>query len=371
MLRAVTWPFNTLSRYIARHFFVWFASFLGLLASIVFIADLLELLRRTAARPQVGFDQVFEMALLKLPHTVQELLAFAVLFAGIMAFWRLTRSQELVVARSVGVSVWQFMGPAVLVAIAIGLFKVAVFNPVAAATMNRFLLLENKVIRGNASTQLSIGATGLWLRQSTAEGGHVIIHAARINPDLTEIDRIIILTYKPDGPFAGRIDAPTGRLDPGQWALQQASWTAVGQPARAVGDWTLPTEFTFQKIQESFARPETMSFWTLPSYIDILERAGFSALRHRLYLQSLLAGPLLLAAMVTIAATFSLRPARRGGVGAMIGLGVMTGFILYVSSDLLFALGLSARLPVNLAAWAPAGISTLLAASLLLHLEDC
>ena len=366
----MTWPFNTLSRYIARHFFVWFASFLGLLASIVFIADLLELLRRTASRPAVGLDQVLEMALLKLPHTVQELLAFAVLFAGIMAFWRLTRSQELVVARSVGVSVWQFLGPAVLVAIAIGVFKVMVFNPVAAATMNRFLALENKVIRGNTNAQLSIGATGLWLRQATADGGHAIIHAARINPDLTEISRVIILNYRANGSFFSRIDAPIGRLDPGKWALSQASVTLVGQPARLAGDWSLPTDFTFQKIQESFARPETMSFWALPTYIVILEKAGFSALRHRLYLQSLLAGPLLLAAMVTIAATFSLRPARRGGVGAMIGLGVMTGFVLYVSSDLLLALGLSARLPATLAAWAPAGVSTLLAASLLLHLED-
>jgi len=366
----VTWPFNTLSRYIARHFLIWFASFLGLLASIVFIADLLELLRRTASRPQVGFDQVLEMALLKLPHTVQELLAFAVLFAGIMAFWRLTRSQELVVARSVGVSVWQFLGPAVLVAISIGLFKVAVFNPVAAATMNRFLLLENKVIRGNATTQLSVGATGLWLRQATADGGHAIIHAARITPDLTRIELVTIMSYRGDSIFVGRVDAATGRLDPGRWALENANWTPVGQPARAVGEWVLPTDFTLQKIQESFARPETMSFWALPSYIDILEKAGFSALRHKLYLQSLLAGPLLLAAMVTIAATFSLRPARRGGVGAMIGLGVMTGFVLYVSSDLLLALGLSARLPVSLAAWAPAGVSTLLAASLLLHLED-
>ena len=31
--------------------------------------------------------------------------------------------------------------------------------------------------------------------------------------------------------------------------------------------------------------------------------AGFSAIRHRLYLQSLLAGPLLLSAMILIAAT--------------------------------------------------------------------
>ena len=42
-----------------------------------------------------------------------------------------------------------------------------------------------------------------------------------------------------------------------------------------------------------------------------LERSGFSALRHRLYWHSLLAAPLLLCAMVLIAATFTLRQTRR------------------------------------------------------------
>ncbi len=74
--------------------------------------------------------------------------------------------------------------------------------------------------------------------------------------------------------------------------------------------------------------------------------------------------------MILIAATFSLRPARRGGVGRMIGLGVASGFLLYFLSDLVFALGLSARIPVMLAAWAPAAVSSLLGLAMLLHLED-
>jgi lipopolysaccharide export system permease protein len=50
--------------------------------------------------------------------------------------------------------------------------------------------------------------------------------------------------------------------------------------------------------------------------------------------------------------------------------GVAAGFALYFFSDVVFALGLSATIPVSLAAWTPAGVSCLLGASLLLHLED-
>ena len=86
----------------------------------------------------------------------------------------------------------------------------------------------------------------------------------------------------------------------------------VGASRSAVPDYRIDTELTLDRIQESFASPETMSFWDLPEFIETLEAAGFSARKHRLHWHSILAGPLLLCAMVLIAATFSLRLTRRG-----------------------------------------------------------
>jgi lipopolysaccharide export system permease protein len=286
-----------------------------------------------------------------------------------MAFWRLTRSNELVVARAVGVSVWQFMLPAVVAALLLGAVKITIFNPIAAAMLARYESIDAKVLHGQVN-QLTIAPSGLWLRQTAPQGGHAILHAHRVIGNMAELHNVTVLLYNPDDSFSGRLDAPKAELRPGTWELDNAYYAASGQAAEPVGRYSLPTEFTADKIQESFARPETMSFWTLPGFIDLLERAGFSAIRHRLYLQSLLAGPLLLSAMILIAATFSLRPARRGGVGRMIGLGVASGFLLYFLSDLVFALGLSARIPIMLAAWAPAMVSSLLGLAMLLHLED-
>jgi len=108
----------------------------------------------------------------------------------------------------------------------------------------------------------------------------------------------------------------------------------------------------------------------LPGFIEILEKAGFSGLRHRLYWYSQLGDPLLLIAMVLFAAGFTLRPLRRGGTSAVIGAGVATGFLIYFTTDVAYALGLSARLPAMLAAWSPAVVGCLLGAGLLFHLED-
>jgi lipopolysaccharide export system permease protein len=359
----------TLSRYIGRQFLIWFGVFFAGLAFIIFVADVLELLRRSASKPDVSLGMVLEMAVFKLPHTAEALTAFAILFSGIMAFWRLTRSNELIVARAVGVSVWQFMLPAVIAAVLLGAVKVTIFNPIAAAMLARFEALEAKALHGQVN-QLTIAPSGLWLRQTAPDGGEAIIHAGRAVGSVAELQNVMVLMYGTNNTFSARLDAASARLEPGYWVLEDTYAATAGQAPERIGRYSLPTQFTVDKIQESFARPETMSFWTLPGFIDLLQRAGFSAIRHRLYLQSLLAGPLLLSAMVLIAATFSLRPARRGGVGTMIGLGVGAGFLLYFVSDLVFALGLSARIPVVLAAWAPALISSLLGLAMLLHLED-
>ncbi len=123
-------------------------------------------------------------------------------------------------------------------------------------------------------------------------------------------------------------------------------------------------------MQESFAPPDTLSVWELPSFIGLLKRSGFSSVRHRLHFQALLALPLLAATMALVAAGFSMRPARRGGVARMIGGGVAAGFALFMISKLAEEFGQSGALPVVLAAWAPAAAGLLLAVTLLLHVED-
>ena len=70
-----------------------------------------------------------------------------------------------------------------------------------------------------------------------------------------------------------------------------------------------------------------------------------------------------------LAATFSLRPVRRGGAGLAVVCGVATGFLLYFVSDVVSALGVSGRVPVVLAAWSPAVVSCLLGTAMLFHLE--
>ncbi|MGC2411349.1 MAG: LPS export ABC transporter permease LptG [Stellaceae bacterium] len=360
---------KTLSAYIARQYIMWFCGVFGTMVCVTFLLDYIELIRRGGTRTQVSWGALLEMAVLKLPHTAQDVMPFAILFGTMLAFWRLTRSNELVIARAAGVSAWGFLTPAILVALLVGVVAVTLFNPIAAAMEASYEKLDNRILRQGADP-LSLSNAGLWLRQSDAADGQILVHGDKVASSDLLLHNVSVYFFNRLSEFTSRIEAQAARLDGGFWVIENGQRFRPGEPPEPFGEVRLPTRLTASKIEESLASPQTMSFWELPGYISLLEQSGFSAQRHRLQFNILLARPFLFCAMVLVAATFSLRMQRRGGAAMLIVSGVLAGFLLYFLSDIVFALGLSAKIPVLLAAWTPPGVSMIFGASMLLHLED-
>jgi len=134
--------------------------------------------------------------------------------------------------------------------------------------------------------------------------------------------------------------------------------------------YNLATTLTPDQIQASFAAPETMSFWKLPGFIHTSQAAGFTAARYELYLYSLYALPALFAAMVFMAASFSLRASREGGMAKLALFSTACGFGVYFFQVLTQTLGRSGAVPIWLAATAPAMASILIGMTMLFNQED-
>lgn len=362
------WPTALLARYIGAQFLKWFFVLLMILAGVIFLFELVEMVRRTANREAATFAMALRMTVFKLPSTVELLFHFTVLFAAMFTFWRLTRSQELIVTRAAGVSALQFLWPVLLGALFVGVLKIAVLNPVSAAFYAQFEELETRYIHGRENL-LDVTDAGIWLRQLDGDDLYVI-HANRSEPDEIVLHEVMIMLFDSDDRYRGRIDAAMATLEPGQWAIESAWVTTSGVQAEYVDRYALPTDLSAAEIRESFASPETLSFWTLPRFIEALEATGFSSLRHQLHYYGLMAHPFLLAAMVLFAAAFALRHTTRGGALPMVVSGVLTGFCLFILTDIVTALGLARSIPVALAAVTPAVVGLLLGFAALFHLED-
>jgi lipopolysaccharide export system permease protein len=341
--------------------------FLGSLSGIVFLFEIAELMRRASGRQDVGFDLILKMGVYKLPETIEHILPFVVLFAGLFTFWRLTRSQELTVARSVGVSAWQFMMPALTITFLFAIANVTIINPMGAAMTARYKFLEAHYLERIPTLELT--GAGLWLRQGDKDK-HYLLHADHVEMDPLRMTPIIVFIYDANGDYLGRVDAPQAELKNGLWDLPDAWINMDQQPALHQDDWQLPTTLTLGKIQESMAAPDTISFWELPRFIRALKTIGLPQSRHQLAFQSLLSQPLLLCSMVFFSACFALRMNRRGGVTGMILSGVLLGSFIYTLNNVVGAFGLNQTLPVALAAWAIPAVALALGNAALLHLEE-
>ena len=370
----------TLSRYVARRFGSAVLFMLTGLTLLVSLFDFIELLRRAATRPDATFGMVAQIAGLRVPFVAMQILPFAILLGGILAFWRLTRSSELIVARAAGISAWGFLSAPVLVALLAGAVGILAVSPLSSAMLAKAERLDYAYLRATGGVTAIAGGR-LWLRQSDRgldAQGVAILSGRPVAPQRGEAATTFVMgdvsvwrLSADDRPLA-RVEAPRARLLPGRWVLEDAVTFASdrGGTASRAETITLPTELTPDRIETSFASPDTLSLWALPGFIAVLEEAGFSAVRHRLHFQSLLALPILTAAMALLAAGFSMRNARRGGVAQMVGAGVAAGFALFVLDKITGEFGEAGTLPVTLAAWAPTIAGLLLALSLLLHMED-
>lgn len=357
-----------LGRYLAVTYLFNMLFLLLILFAIIYLFDTVELVRRASKRDDIPMSLVFQMGLLKLPEVGQLLFPFAILFSAMFTFWQLTKRLELIVVRATGLSFWQFIAPVILVAVAAGLVQMMIINPIGSLFLSKFQQLEQEYLNRHES-QVAFFKEGFWLRQES-DDGYVILNAGQVEQPQWLLKNVMVLFFDNDDQFLERFHVKQAELEQGRWHFEDVAAYYAQNKSSYYEEFNLPTDLTIEDVEESFSSPETMSFWRLPSHIEVLEAAGFDASRLRVHYHSLLAQPLLFAAMVLLAASVSMRPARFRGGMRLLSVGVFIGFVIFFLSSFLQALGSSGQIPVVLAAWAPAVISFLLGLSVMMGLED-
>ena len=357
----------TLYRYLAVQYLIGVVLIYSIFLMLAFSIDIVDLLNRTANH-NVPTSTAIGMAVLQLPNLGQKMLPFAILLGGVFTFVRLSRSRELVATRAAGVSAWDFLLPPLTVAVFIGVFTVTVFTPISARMFSQFAGLEARYVKGEES-RLSLSMNGLWLRQGDASQQSVI-HALRVARQGEHLENVMILLYGANDRFTGRIDAKSADLKENFWIINDA-WVSDlrGIPVHHK-QYRLGTTLTPEQIVESSTAPDALSFWDLPGYIRAATSAGFSANRYQLYLYTLYALPAVFAAMVFMAASFSLKLGREAGMAKVILFSAACGFGVYFFQNLTFVLGRSGAVPILLAATAPALASILIGMTLIFSHED-
>ncbi|TPM39698.1 LPS export ABC transporter permease LptG [Mesorhizobium sp. B2-3-4] len=355
---------------LGRYFFfryvtitIWF--FIGLLA-LVFLIDFTELSGRTTGLPGFTYGTAMAISGLRMPMIMLQTVPFVGLFSAMATLVSLNRRYELVIARSAGVSAWQFLLPCCIGALLFGIVSVGIINPLAAHAFSWSEQIETQLRSGKSNTVSADAAP--WIRQKTSSGDTIIGARAILNQGLEMADAVFFI-LDPQGNIAERKDAARAYLRDGYWELQDVKAFRNGTIQSLAND-RVPTNLKPEFVQERLARPETIPFYDLPGKIEVARSFGLKANAFAMQFDSLVALPFLLVAMTLIAATVSMRFARMGQSATMILGGVVAGFLLYVVSVLVKAFGVAGFVPTAIAAWVPVVVAMFFGVTFLLYKED-
>ncbi|MGA3309617.1 MAG: LPS export ABC transporter permease LptG [Xanthobacteraceae bacterium] len=360
---------GTLSRYFGLRFL---RSLIGTFFGVVALAamiDYVELMRRGADWPKATSWLLAEISMFRVPQLAERIMPFAVLVGAMSCYLTLSRRLELVVARAAGISAWQFVAPAMIAAFLFGTVATTVYNPIAAILHERSKRIEAEMMGELPSSALQENTSGFWVRQKSADGA-AIINAKSSRGQGSQLGGVSVYTFDSTGQFQERIEAKSAALEQGYWRFDEARIYASGNPPVFQDTYRLGTSLTLEQVRESFATPETVPFWQLPYYIETADRAGLVAAGYRLQYQQLLSRPFLLAAMVLLAASVSLRFFRFGGVQKMVLGGISAGFLLFVLSKFTEDMSKSELMSPVMAAWIPVLVGGLTGFVVLLYQED-
>src|SRR3954467_5756863 len=128
---------GTLARYFGLRFLSAVLMVFAGIFVLVALIDYIEMMRRSSDIPNVSAILVAKTSFYRVPQVTERIMPFCVLIGAMSCYLNLSRRLELVIARSAGMSAWQFMSPAIVVAFVIGIVATTIYNPIAAVLVEQ------------------------------------------------------------------------------------------------------------------------------------------------------------------------------------------------------------------------------------------
>ncbi len=328
-----------LSRFLLRRFFSGVGLVMLVVCGIIFAVTFVERLPSNPSAWAAMGD-----AWVRLLEYVPLFLPPAVFMGTLLASYNLTKSSEMIIVSSAGLSPYQAARPFLFGAALIGIFASTVINPYSVGLSTQNL----------THSQLKLVDDAIWLRDR-GENGYITMQARGMyiaNDDLI-FTNVLLLTQDSTFRLTRRVRAAQVRLgDDGLHADAADTWDATGMHTH--GPFHAITRLTARTVLDRYMQPDQISFWQLPGFIYKMEMVGVPMRGHWVQFWTLLFLPLTMISMATLGIAFSQTKQRRNySFGVKFSMGVITCFAVYFLTNMFNALGATGALPAILAIVAP------------------
>lgn len=316
-----------LDRYIGTNVFFSILAVLGVILGLALLFAFIDELGDISE--SYGLKQAIWYVVLTAPRRAYDMLPMAALIGALIGLGSLASSSELTVMRAAGVSVgrivWAVMKPLLVLMLAgvmVGEYLAPWSENIAQA--------DRALAQGSGDAQSS--KHGLWHRQ-----GHEYVHINAVQPSglLFGVTRY---TFDDQRHMLSASFARKATYQADHWQLDDVTTTFFRERRTEVVNapserWDI--ELQPQLLSTVVMEPEALSITGLWRYIHYLADQGLHNGRYWLAFWAKLLQPLVTAALVLMAISFIFGPLRSVTLGQRVFTGVVIGFVVRISQDLL------------------------------------
>jgi LPS export ABC transporter permease LptG len=326
--------------FLAKRFFFSVMTVMLLILGVICVITFMEKLPGASSALNASFEAAIQML-----ELLPLFLPMIVFMGTLLTAYNLTRSAELVIISSSGMSPYDTLKPSLWVAGVIGLIAALGINPYS-------VRLSTADINAN---KLVLVDDAIWLREAS-EKGTVILRARDMNRDGERLvfKNATVFQQGAESKLTARIEADDIILSDNKFTSGAAHIYLPDGTFETAKNWQIDTLLNTQTVLERYLKPSQISFWRLPKFILDMHKIGVTPRGHLIQFWTLLLLPLTLISMVVLGFAFSQTHERRNfNFGIKFSIGIVTCFALYFIMNVFNALGVSGGLPTFLSVIAP------------------
>ncbi|SUT86737.1 permease [Actinobacillus ureae] len=315
---------NILERYIGKTIITMIFAVLLMSSGLVFIIKLAEEFKDVGKGSYDALTATY-YSLLMLPSDIKEFIPVVALIGGLLGLGNLASRSELVVMQSSGFSRFRIGLAVMKTAIPLIVFTMLVSEWGIPQTEQ--YARNMRAIAQSGSSMLSTKG-GFW-----AKDGNDFIYIRHIENE-RKLNNLSIYHFE-DKSLKSVTQAQNAIFNGKNWTLQNVQTSSIAdnsiQQAKEVNkDWQ--TTITPSKLGIVSLKPESLSISGLSDYVGFLKETGQNSKRFQIAFWRKVYQPISMAVMMLLAISFVFGPLRSSAMGTKLFIGIIAGFVFYVSN---------------------------------------
>lgn len=314
------------SKYIVNYFLKYLFNITLLSFLVILLIEFLGFMKHFYSKGHTLLD-ILKISFMATPQIIQEIMLILILISAMITFLTLSRNMELIAARAMGFSVWNFILPVASASFFLGLLFIFFVNPVVANMYGKFIYLEQKY----NSRENKFIEKDIWFKQiDEKKGTKTTVYLIKSKEKLSNtIKKISLFVFDKNNEFKYRVESKKVEVSDNIWKLKEAKFFSLEKDFEDKEDYVFISKLKFSDLENLYKEADSISFFELPKVINMLKLANIENLRHRALWHLIMSSPLSYFTIVFIAGVFSLRFSSRDSLfifyligGFIVGLGV-------------------------------------------------